>query len=423
MSEDLTYKMFTPTDCISEQAMFDYIDNKLSPKEQHAVEKHLLDCEFCSDALEGLRLVKNRNIIGILHKEAAARLLVPVQEQEEKKAAGFNYKIYLSIAAGLLLLLGGVFFFNHFSQNDMKQDVAELKTEQKNQGTEPTDPTPTPPPVAAETTKTTSANSTLQTATPERAKGEPARDVKPGAPVVMKDEAAPNLEQAVQDVSVAEEKNYKKQEADKVTPDGFTNNDQTISANKWEQPTTSSYSYSPASPKAADRKQDYDQDQLKETEQTSSKMRATTKTTAAGKKKGDAKAVENESGLFLNNDAVQAPPDAQSAVADSVNVLVVVDQPAAYPGGQPAMLKFIRDKAKWPEAKATEEITPAKVYVQFVVEKNGTITHPKVLRGINPAFDKEALRLVSLMPNWIPAKLNGKYVASLYTFPITVELK
>ena len=66
MSDSLKHKIFIRTDCVSEQTMFDYIDKKLSAKESHSVEKHLLHCELCSDALEGLELTKTRTRIAAI---------------------------------------------------------------------------------------------------------------------------------------------------------------------------------------------------------------------------------------------------------------------------------------------------------------------------------------------------------------------
>ncbi len=124
MNESLTYKLFSNTDCLSEETLFDYIDKKLSPENQHIVEKHMLNCEFCSDALVGLQLVKRRNSIQFINKKIDAR----IAKKSETKIIAFNYKTILSVAAALILLIGGVFFFNHFLITNDKS-LAELKQE------------------------------------------------------------------------------------------------------------------------------------------------------------------------------------------------------------------------------------------------------------------------------------------------------
>jgi hypothetical protein len=124
MSEKIKHKIFTSTDCISEQTIFDYIDGKLSPKEQHIVEKHLLDCELCSDAMEGLQLLKNRSRIDHINKEINKRI-----GGSERKIFAINYAVIMSIAAAILLLIGGIYFFNHFVSDKLERrnEVSELK--------------------------------------------------------------------------------------------------------------------------------------------------------------------------------------------------------------------------------------------------------------------------------------------------------
>ena len=113
MSDSAKHTIFTETDCISEQTMFDYIDKKLSAKECHIVEKHLLHCELCTDALEGLELVKDRGRIARINQAVQERIAAPVEEKKNK-IIPFSYKVILSIAAALLLLIGSAYIFTLF---------------------------------------------------------------------------------------------------------------------------------------------------------------------------------------------------------------------------------------------------------------------------------------------------------------------
>lgn len=91
----------------------------------------------------------------------------------------------------------------------------------------------------------------------------------------------------------------------------------------------------------------------------------------------------------------------------------IVDEPAQFPGGQSAMLKFFADHLKYPE-RAKELNLEGKSYIQFVVTEKGNITNPKVKKGVPdcPECDKEAIRLVLSMPKWKPGKIDGKPVKS-----------
>lgn len=88
---------------------------------------------------------------------------------------------------------------------------------------------------------------------------------------------------------------------------------------------------------------------------------------------------------------------------------------AQYPGGIVAMKEFIYSNLSHPDPYVDVQGT---VYVSFVIEKDGFISGAKVVRGIGEKHDKEALRVINSMPNWIPAKSNGKVVVSKVRMPI-----
>jgi len=88
-----------------------------------------------------------------------------------------------------------------------------------------------------------------------------------------------------------------------------------------------------------------------------------------------------------------------------------------YNGGDEARIKFLVSNIKYPE-DALKAGIHGTVFVTFVVEKDGRITHVKILRGIGKSCDKEAFRVVKMMPNWIPGKVKGENVAVQFNLPI-----
>lgn len=95
----------------------------------------------------------------------------------------------------------------------------------------------------------------------------------------------------------------------------------------------------------------------------------------------------------------------------------VVDEMPIFPGGVSNMIKFFSKNLQYPEqAKATK--ISGKVLVNFVVEKDGSISNCKVVKSVSPELDNEALRAVSSMPAWIPGKKEGQPVRVRYTIPI-----
>ena len=100
----------------------------------------------------------------------------------------------------------------------------------------------------------------------------------------------------------------------------------------------------------------------------------------------------------------------------------VVEEQPSFPGGQGALMAWLRDNIKYPVVAAENGIQ-GKVIVQFVVGKNGSISNVKVLRSVDPSLDREAVRVVSSMPNWTPGKQNGTSVNVRYTLPVTFKLQ
>jgi TonB family protein len=103
-------------------------------------------------------------------------------------------------------------------------------------------------------------------------------------------------------------------------------------------------------------------------------------------------------------------------------IFQVVEEMPEFPGGMAEAMKFLGKNIKYPVA-AQEAKIEGRVIVQFVVERDGCVSDVKVMRGVNPELDAEAIRVVSMMPNWIPGKQRGKAVAVKYTMPIMFRLQ
>ena len=106
---------------------------------------------------------------------------------------------------------------------------------------------------------------------------------------------------------------------------------------------------------------------------------------------------------------------------DEDRVYDVVDQMPQFPGGFEKLKKFIEENRRYPKSLQARGIQ-GRVVVTFVVEKTGKISHAKVVRGVDPTLDKEALRVVRKMPQWIPGKIHGKNVDVRYTMPVDFRL-
>jgi len=102
--------------------------------------------------------------------------------------------------------------------------------------------------------------------------------------------------------------------------------------------------------------------------------------------------------------------------------LVVEEMPSFGTGDANGFRTWVSSNMKYPDVAAENGIQ-GRVYVQFVVEADGRLTNVKVLRGVDPALDKEAVRVIESSPKWNPGKQRGKAVRVSYTFPITFVLQ
>ena len=106
-----------------------------------------------------------------------------------------------------------------------------------------------------------------------------------------------------------------------------------------------------------------------------------------------------------------------TAETDSSRLYIDYHENAEFPGGEKACFKWIQEHIKYPESCCVN-IPQGRVIVNFTVEKDGTIDSIKVLRSPDPLLSKEAVRVISEMPKWKPARWNGKVIRSRYTLPI-----
>ena len=110
------------------------------------------------------------------------------------------------------------------------------------------------------------------------------------------------------------------------------------------------------------------------------------------------------------------------APVEEEKVFDMVEQMPTFPGGQQELMSYLGKNIKYPTI-AQENGTQGRVIIQFVVERDGTITDVHVARGVDPYLDKEAVRVVQSMPKWIPGKQNGKAVRVKFTVPVMFRLQ
>lgn len=115
-----------------------------------------------------------------------------------------------------------------------------------------------------------------------------------------------------------------------------------------------------------------------------------------------------------------APPPPKT---EEVKIYDIVDEPAQFPGGQEAFMKFLKDNISYPES-ALKNKKEGKCYIKFIVSETGIVSDVKVVRGVMdcPECDAEAVRVLKLMPNWEPGKMDRKPVRQSMMLPVLFRI-
>ena len=113
---------------------------------------------------------------------------------------------------------------------------------------------------------------------------------------------------------------------------------------------------------------------------------------------------------------------AQNANEDTNKVYEVVEQMPSFTGGKNALMQFLANNVKYPTV-AAENGVQGRVLVNFIVERDGSLSNVKIERSVDPALDKEAVRVVKAMPKWQPGKQKGSTIRVKFKVPITFRMQ
>ncbi len=119
-------------------------------------------------------------------------------------------------------------------------------------------------------------------------------------------------------------------------------------------------------------------------------------------------------------EVIEIEEDYEEVIGEEI--FKIVERMPVYPGGEQELFKFLGQNIKYP-AMARDAGISGRVFVTFVVEKDGSITGVRILRGIGGGCDEEAVRVVSMMPDWTPGVQKGKPVRVQFNLPIFFNLR
>lgn len=118
---------------------------------------------------------------------------------------------------------------------------------------------------------------------------------------------------------------------------------------------------------------------------------------------------------------IPLPPEIECSNCPQVEeVYQFPDSTAQFPGGLEGAIKYIQEHLKYPQNVGCFQ---GKVYIGFIIEKDGSISNVEVLRGVHPEADKEAVKVIKSMPKWQPAYDQGKAVRSREILPVSFSVE
>ncbi len=103
-------------------------------------------------------------------------------------------------------------------------------------------------------------------------------------------------------------------------------------------------------------------------------------------------------------------------------MVVVADKLPEFPGGTRALMQYLSEHIRYPE-EAKKMHIQGRVFLQFIVGSDGSITHIRVIRGVSPSLDAAAVKVIRNMPRWTPGTYRGKPVRVTYNLPVKFTLE
>ena len=131
--------------------------------------------------------------------------------------------------------------------------------------------------------------------------------------------------------------------------------------------------------------------------------------------------VEMENEIEIEDTESDEDEEIEIEEEDDEEFFMVVENMPEFPGGDLGLMKYIQKNVKYPPIAKEYNIT-GKVYVSFIVDRQGKVTNVKVVRGVDKNLDAEAVRVVKSLPKYKPGKQRGKAVRVMFTIPINFTL-
>jgi TonB family protein len=379
---------------LTREALECYLRGELSDEQKARIEQYLEDSPFEQEALEGLKKQLNQNL-HIELEELDDRITAKTREKARIQQPHRIKPYYWAAAAGLVALVGLtvllVFMFRSPSEKQLTVDSRQLTVENPEQSAvsgQRSAVSGQPSAVNGQPSAVSGQRSAVS-GQPSAVSGQRSAVSSPETLTVDNRQLTIDNSQPVGDIAVVEDDAVISED---IRPVEVANNMEMENED-------------------ADVSKDIETQQMDEG-QALNEVVVTQKGTGSSKK-----AMEEHYQISGNANALPR----EDTTAEETQIFIVVESMPEFPGGDKALYKYLADSLHYPRA-AIENNIQGRVFVTFIIEKDGSISNVRVLRGIGGGCDEEALRVVQNMPKWIPGKQRGKPVRVQYNLPIKFSL-
>lgn len=398
MSNKKTYRLFSPDGCVSRDGLLGIARKTLSEENELQVWEHIRQCEFCRDAMDGIRSVKNFDTLeGEIHSlenELNANFEKEISTQRGKIISLKGHITWVGAAASVIILIGLLYFLT---------DKINFKTDQTTQDIN-TDVLKVPP--MPETENKVWSN-------PEKQLESNSQTIDKSAEISKNNQSG-----------VEESRARQKTKPPKIQPTSGNSDDKERLEQLFVIENDSEQLNSESTDIASTQPVEYYLGSVEIFEQQFEGVYLD-------------EAVIQDKANYQPNDNYSKDAELRIQSSDSINIdqnstlqkrsenehfFTVVDQMPQFPGGTEALQKYLSKNIQYP-SKAIHKNIQGTVVLSFIVEKDGEISSTRVIRSIGGGCDEEAVRVIESMPAWNPAIKNGEPLRAIFNLPVRFRLR
>jgi len=425
-TDEIYERLFTPSGCLKFEALRKYNSLELSEREKELADVHLKSCEMCTDALEGLSLVSDQDKLSSLITEINENLnkaLVTEKIIHKPKAIKIHNRVFYYAAAASILILFGIFSYFRFYWQKPETELSVLSEQTIDENVQP------PPTIYdndnSKLTIKPEEEPTIVTTVAEKQKSpQPVKKEKliKDKPKNVEKEPKGSLEKKVEKESLLTEterhESFHEQTEDEILIDS------SVDLASVGQPVEYFIRGVVVSGERVidDELSEYSVNHQAVSQNNSRAMGAKSSKSDKKSKERSLKASgQKDSQEGFSEDIISEISEPEQETTEKNAIFTVIEQMPEFPGGEEAMIKYLSENLIYPDSAKVMGIQ-GTVYISFIIKESGEISNAKINRGIGGGCDKEALRVIESMPDWLPGLQRGKPVRVLINMPVVFRL-